>query len=87
MVALGAGFSIAIAKEAFGGLGHNIFNPALVGRAFLTVSFTGLMTRYVLPVESLTSNAITTATPLSESFVFEGTNIELYQSLFYEARR
>jgi len=83
MVALGAGFSIAIAKEAFGGLGHNIFNPALVGRAFLTVSFTGLMTRYVLPVESLTSNAITTATPLSESFVFEGTNIELYQSLFY----
>lgn len=36
--ALGGVFAIAIAKQAFGGLGHNIWNPALLGRAFLQVS-------------------------------------------------
>ena len=35
IVALGAVVSVAIVKESFGGLGHNIFNPALGGRAFL----------------------------------------------------
>ncbi|UCF49898.1 MAG: RnfABCDGE type electron transport complex subunit D, partial [Thermoplasmatales archaeon] len=81
-VVIGAAVSIAIAKEAFGGLGHNVFNPALVGRAFLTTSFTGLMTRYVLPVETLTGDAITTATPLSESFVQNVDQTTLYQNLF-----
>jgi electron transport complex protein RnfD len=38
MAALGAFFAIAIVKELFGGLGHNIFNPALAGRAFLQLS-------------------------------------------------
>ena len=45
MVALGAIFAIAIAKEAFGGLGHNIFNPALAARAFMSMSFTLEMTK------------------------------------------
>ncbi|MCD7897492.1 MAG: RnfABCDGE type electron transport complex subunit D [Planctomycetaceae bacterium] len=36
--ALGGIFAIGIAKQAFGGLGHNIWNPALLGRAFLQVS-------------------------------------------------
>ncbi|MCD8140221.1 MAG: RnfABCDGE type electron transport complex subunit D [Planctomycetaceae bacterium] len=36
--ALGGVFAIAIAKQAFGGLGHNIWNPALLARAFLQVS-------------------------------------------------
>ncbi len=81
-VVIGAAISIAIAKEAFGGLGHNIFNPALVGRAFLTTSFAGLMTRYVLPVETLTGDAITTATPLSESFIQNTNQITMYQNLF-----
>ena len=39
MVAVGSIFSIAIVKEAFGGLGHNIFNPALGGRAFMVACF------------------------------------------------
>ncbi len=82
MVVLGSAFSIAIAKEAFGGLGHNIFNPALVGRTFLTVSFAGFMTRFVLPVESLTGDAITSPTLLSESFEFVGTKADYYQHLF-----
>jgi len=67
-VAIGAGVAIAIAKEAFGGLGQNVFNPALVGRAFLTVSFAGLMTRWIAPVNSPTADAVTGATPLGEGF-------------------
>ena len=39
MVALGSFFAIAIVKEAFGGLGKNIFNPTLGGYAFMLVSF------------------------------------------------
>ena len=38
MPIVGAAIGVAIGKCAFGGLGHNIFNPALVGRAFLMVS-------------------------------------------------
>ena len=71
-----------LAKEAFGGLGYNIFNPALVGRAFLTTCFAGLMTRYVLPTESLIGDAVTSPTVLSESYVMTGSTAELYQSLF-----
>lgn len=41
---LGSAFAIVVAKQAFGGLGHNIMNPALLGRAFLVVSFPVLMT-------------------------------------------
>jgi Na+-translocating ferredoxin:NAD+ oxidoreductase subunit D len=41
---LGSAFAIAVAKQAFGGLGHNIVNPALLGRAFLVASFPVLMT-------------------------------------------
>jgi len=41
---LGSAFAIAVGKQAFGGLGHNIVNPALLGRAFLMASFPILMT-------------------------------------------
>ncbi len=46
---IGSAFSIAIGKMVFGGLGANIFNPAMVGRAFLTVSFGMLMTTWTVP--------------------------------------
>ena len=46
---IGSTFSIAIGKMVFGGLGANIFNPAMVGRAFLTVSFGMLMTTWTVP--------------------------------------
>ena len=45
----GSVFSIAIGKMVFGGLGANIFNPAMVGRTFLTVSFGVLMTSWTVP--------------------------------------
>jgi len=59
--ALGAIFSILIVKQIFGGLGYNIFNPALAGRAFLTATYPVLMTTWVQP---FTLDAVTTATPL-----------------------
>jgi len=58
---VGAAFGIAICKCAFGGLGHNIFNPALAGRAFLMLSWPALMTRWVSPFD-----AVSTATPLGQ---------------------
>jgi len=60
-VALGAIFAIIVGKELFGGLGYNIFNPALLGRAFLQASFPVRMTTWENP---RTIEAVTTATPL-----------------------
>lgn len=58
---LGTMFAIIIGKQIFGGLGYNIFNPALIGRAFLIATFPVLMTSWVNP---FTIDAVTTATPL-----------------------
>ena len=46
---IGSAFAIAIGKMVFGGLGSNIFNPAMAGRAFLTASFGLLMTTWTVP--------------------------------------
>jgi Na+-translocating ferredoxin:NAD+ oxidoreductase subunit D len=46
---LGALFAIALAKHAFGGLGQNVFNPAMVARVALLVSFPVVMTAWVSP--------------------------------------
>lgn len=62
MVALGSFFAIAICKQAFGGLGCNIFNPALGGRAFLLLSFPKYMVRFIAPFGS--ADSVTSATPL-----------------------
>lgn len=43
---LGSGVSIVVAKEVFGGLGYNIFNPALVGRVFLLICFPAVMSNF-----------------------------------------
>lgn len=62
---IGSIVAIMIAKHLFGGLGYNIFNPALVGRAFVLVSFAKIMTTFVAPVTSFMAiDAKTTATPL-----------------------
>jgi electron transport complex protein RnfD len=51
MTALGAVFAVVVAKEFFGGLGANVFNPALAGRAFLLMSFPAAMTTWHRPQE------------------------------------
>lgn len=63
---IGSFVSIVITKQLFGGLGYNIFNPALIGRAFLLVSFPKLMTVWSMPTAAFFQlDAVTTATPLA----------------------
>ncbi|MBU0606089.1 MAG: RnfABCDGE type electron transport complex subunit D [Candidatus Omnitrophica bacterium] len=63
MPVAGSFFAIAIGKQVFGGLGHNIFNPALVGRAFLMISWPVYMTTWQNPGWKV--DAVTGATPLA----------------------
>ncbi len=71
---VGSFVGIALGKQLFGGLGQNIFNPALVGRAFLQISWPVFMTTWTNPrwmkVEAISSatpllDAISSATPLA----------------------
>ncbi len=65
MMAVGSFVAIVIAKHTFGGLGYNIFNPALVARVFLLISFPVQMTQWIKP-EGFSPIATTTATPLDQ---------------------
>ena len=59
--------AIGVAKQAFGGIGQNFFNPALVGRAFLLMSFPTYMTTWVapkIPFSKMPWDVVTSATPL-----------------------
>ena len=67
MIVIGALVAIGVGKMVFGGLGCNPFNPALVGRVFLLISFPAKMTSWPVP-EGLTASYIdaeTGATPLN----------------------
>ncbi len=62
VVAVGVVFGVLFGKEMFGGTGRNIFNPALVGRLFITIAFPVIMTTsWQMPF----TDAITSATPLA----------------------
>ncbi|MDR2096004.1 MAG: RnfABCDGE type electron transport complex subunit D [Treponema sp.] len=78
MTFLGAVFSVVVAKEFFGGLGANIFNPALIGRAFVLMSFPAALTCWTNPriffektgemleaASTASLDGITSATPLN----------------------
>jgi Na+-translocating ferredoxin:NAD+ oxidoreductase subunit D len=66
IIIIGALVSVGIAKMTFGGLGNNPFNPALVGRVFLLISFPVQMTTWPVPTGFANSytDAVTGATPL-----------------------
>jgi Na+-translocating ferredoxin:NAD+ oxidoreductase subunit D len=49
LVVVGTAFSIAVAKHLYGGLGNNLFNPAMVGYAVLIISFPVQMTHWIAP--------------------------------------
>jgi electron transport complex protein RnfD len=76
---VGTVFSIVIGKQVFGGLGQNIFNPALVGRVFLMASWPKYMTTFTKPFNF---DAVTSATPLA--LLKEGKSLEhlSYWNLF-----
>ncbi|MCQ2113035.1 MAG: RnfABCDGE type electron transport complex subunit D [Bacteroidaceae bacterium] len=66
IVIIGALFAIGVVKMTFGGLGCNLFNPALAGRAFLLISFPVQMTTWPEPLQGfMTLDGTTGATPLS----------------------
>lgn len=75
-VIIGSLVAIVIAKHFFGGLGYNIFNPALVGRAFLLASYPVMMTTWYKPMA-----AVTGPTPLN--LIKESGVSTLYNPLFY----
>ena len=66
LVAIGALVAIGIGKMAFGGLGKNPFNPALVGRVFMLISFPVQMTTWPTVGKwfPMTTDTVTGATPL-----------------------
>ena len=73
MAALGVMFGVMFGKEVFGGTGRNIFNPAIVGRIFLSVAFPKAMSAdWLLPFNQglggfvrYSADAVTQATPLA----------------------
>ena len=76
MLAIAVAFSVILAKEIFGGTGMNIFNPALVTRAFLFFSYPSAMTgdstvwvsqQSILGLGFTAPEAYTAATPLGEA--------------------
>lgn len=75
---VGGSVAISLGKQIFGGLGHNIFNPALFARAFLVAAWPAHMTSWVSPFnwgkyfdqislapQSWTMDAVSSATPLT----------------------
>ncbi len=83
LMVIGSIVAIGVAKMTFGGLGQNLFNPALVGRVFLLVSFPVLMTDWTAPASffgasidaasgatplALVKEAVAAGTPISEIF-------------------
>lgn len=73
---VGGFFAIMIVKMLFGGLGQNFANPAATARIFLTLSWTGQMTRYIAPLDysngfsvffsGFVKTYVTQATPLTD---------------------
>jgi len=89
---VGSFVAIVITKTLFGGLGYNIFNPALIGRAFLLITWPKLMTKWAMPTAHfIEMDAKTTATPLgilkeeglSKLVELFGDKAALYKSLLF----
>src|SRR3972149_650572 len=82
--ALGSAFAIAIGKQLFGGIGYNIFNPALLGRAFLMATYPVLTTTWSEPLTKgvkAAVDAVSAATPLA-LMKFEG-KMTSHMDLFF----
>jgi electron transport complex protein RnfD len=85
IVLIGAVVAIGIGKMAFGGLGCNIFNPALVGRVFLLLSFPAQMTTWPLPgvnmlnyVDATTGATLLTAIKMGQ---VDASSIDLWREV------
>lgn len=89
MPMLGGVFSILVVKQLFGGLGHNIMNPALAARCFLLISFAAAMTTFPETIRTLfdgdviigaTADAVSGATPLAA--IKQGAEVNVFNIIF-----
>jgi electron transport complex protein RnfD len=81
---VGAVFAIAIAKHTFGGLGNNIWNPALAGRVFLQFAYAKQITLSAWPVPHLLWGRFTDAATMASPLFKESTAAPLsYLDLFF----
>jgi len=88
VVFIGAVFAIGVAKMTFGGLGQNLFNPAIAGRVFLLISFPTYMTDWTRPQGFVGGglDALSGATPLGlakEGGVAAIEGLDYMDMLFY----
>jgi electron transport complex protein RnfD len=88
VVFIGAVVAIGVAKMTFGGLGQNLFNPAIVGRVFLLISFPTYMTDWTKPQGFITNSivdAYSGATPLgiAKGFGPEATEAMDYLNMLF----
>ena len=87
MLALATAFAVIIGKEVFGGTGMNVFNPALLARAFLFFSYPAWMTGDKVWIEGLTKgqnvvDGFSGATPLALCAAGETTKIPSFMEMF-----
>ena len=85
MAAIGSVFAISIVKHAFGGLGFNIFNPALAARAFMLASWPVIMTTWPRPFDMVTGAthlALVKSKVLEMSITNMPGHIDIYRQLF-----
>lgn len=70
LILIGSFIAIIVGKQVFGGLGQNPFNPALVARVFLLISWPAQMTSWIKPtpiIENFNFDSVSAATPLSQA--------------------
>ncbi len=87
VIVVGSVVAIGVAKMTFGGIGQNIWNPALVGRVFLLVSFPTYMTTWSKPAGLFGVDAVSGPTPLgaiSEGLMQGSTVQELTSAYNYK---
>ncbi|MBR1510662.1 MAG: RnfABCDGE type electron transport complex subunit D [Bacteroidales bacterium] len=84
VVFVGAVVAIGVAKMTFGGIGQNIWNPALVGRVFLLVSFPTYMTTWNAPKGLFGADAVSGATPLGtiQEGLMQGASVQELTSAY-----
>ena len=85
LVFIGAIVAIGVAKMSFGGIGQNLFNPALVGRVFLLVSFPVIMTDWTTPVSWFREGIDATSGATALSIVKEGLSKGMTMDQIFEA--
>jgi len=84
VAAIGSAFAVIVARELFGGIGHNFMNPAMLARAVLVASWPRHLTTFLLPQRLIggtsaaaVGDAVTSATPLSPLFTGNATTLDL----------